>query len=112
MRGFDKVRKVTDLLRSVVRESLEHWTRPWQLVGDVGVVGVVCVGEQVESSQSLLPLEVLGQHSIYCPPQNLERGEFLEFMYPKPLPKIITIDIISIMTNKWGIGCSHNGHTP
>ena len=60
MRGFDKIREVANLLRSVVRQSLEDWTWPRQLVGDVGVVGVVCIGEEVESSQSLLPLKVLG----------------------------------------------------
>ena len=40
-------------------------------MGDVEGVAVGGVWVEMESPHSVFPLEVLGQHSIYCPPQYL-----------------------------------------
>ena len=67
----NNVRKRVNLFRGIVREGLEHGARSRQLVGDVEGVAVGGVWVEMESPHSMLPLEGLGQHSIYCPPQHL-----------------------------------------
>ena len=55
MRYSDNVREGCYFLCCIVTESLIHCTGPGQLVSDVGVVGVVRVRKEVESSHPLFP---------------------------------------------------------
>ena len=72
MRDSNNIRERVSLLLTVVRESLEHGAGSRELVGYVvSSERREGVWIEVEPPHPLLPLQGLGQHSIYCPPHYL-----------------------------------------
>ena len=71
-RYSNNIRERVSLLLTVVRESLEHGAGSRELVGYVvSSERREGVWIEVEPPHPLLPLQGLGQHSIYCPPHYL-----------------------------------------